>query len=347
MPVIDPKALLAERSNAIRAAHRESGITRAELDVSGGVDSAVMLGLLVAALGPTNVTAIHIGINSSPDALSRAQEVCDTFSVPLIVLDATPTYNILLRDLSSALSVAGFDSDEIVARLKADPTILGSIRSTLRAPIGRAANRITGGGLRHGTGNEDEDRVLRFYQKGGDGEVDSNPIAMLSKGEVFQLAIALGVPRSILTARPSPDLWGVGEAHNDEDEIGAYLNLKGCGFAFYSYVDPDTGTYKNVGLIERLNRFLDSNEYGEDIFLDRGDGYVQRYINAAIEHPAFEGVPADIVETLVRNAKRVEKATRHKLNPNIPTFGSRALLVDRRILTDVLPTTVPTLTPAK
>ena len=43
---------------------------------------------------------------------------------------------------------------------------------------------MTGNGLRHGTGNECEDRWLRFYQKGGDGEVDSNPIAMLSKGGI-------------------------------------------------------------------------------------------------------------------------------------------------------------------
>ena len=70
-----------------------------------------------------------------------------------------------------------------------------------------------GGGIRHGTGNECEDRFLRFYQKGGDGEVDTNPIAMLSKGEVFQLARGLGVPQRVLQALPSPDLWGVGEQH--------------------------------------------------------------------------------------------------------------------------------------
>jgi NH3-dependent NAD+ synthetase len=118
----------------------------------------------------------------------------------------------------NAMVEAGYDRKEIQDRMKGDPTIMGSIRSTLRAPWGRAANRLSGGGIRHGTGNEDEDRVLRFYQKGGDGEVDSNPISMLSKGEVFQLGIALGVPRSILSARPSPDLWGVGEEHNDEED---------------------------------------------------------------------------------------------------------------------------------
>ena len=91
--------------------------------------------------------------------------------------------------MREALTAAGYDGAELDTRVAKDPTILGSIRSCIRAPIGRGFNRMTGGGIRHGTGNECEDRFLRFYQKGGDGEVDTNPIAMLSKGEVYQVAL--------------------------------------------------------------------------------------------------------------------------------------------------------------
>jgi NAD+ synthetase len=349
MPVLDPKALIDNRVAAIRDMHAKARQPRAELDLSGGVDSAVMLGLLAKALGPENVTTAHLAINSNPDALARARECAVAFGVRLIEFDGTFLFDSLITTMSGAMVKAGYTLDDITGRCERDSTILGSIRSTLRAPWGRAANRLSGGGIRHGTGNEDEDRILRFYQKGGDGEVDSNPIAILSKGEVYQLAIALGVPRSIVEARPSPDLWGVGDQHNDEDEIGAYLGLKGCGLPFYSYVDPSTGEYRNVGLIERLSRFCDvPRPTGCHLFDDYhefdawgGASMLPKVLDLtadeAVTSAEFKDVPADVVRTLLTNARKVEAATRHKLNPNCPTLGSRAGLVDAGILTDKLP----------
>lgn len=350
MPVIDPKALIDNRVAAIRDMHRKAGMPRAELDLSGGVDSAVMLGLLAKALGPENVTTVHLAINSNPDALARAREAASAFGVKLVEFDGTYLFGRFLDEMVEALEKAGFNGEDLATRVEKDKTILGSIRSTMRAPWGRAANRLSGGGIRHGTGNEDEDRILRFYQKGGDGEVDSNPIAILSKGEVFQLGIALGVPHSILTARPSPDLWGVGEQHNDEDEIGACLGLKGCGIPFYSYVDVETGAYKNVGLIERLSRFCDEaplvlgdTKYGDMLFTETRHYKTDPstlplgVLLAAQKSKNFQGIPADVVETLLTNARKVEAATRHKLNPNCPSLGSRKELIDAGILTDSLP----------
>lgn len=343
MPVLDPKALIDNRVAAIRDMHQKAGQTRAELDLSGGVDSAVLLGLLAKALGPENITTVHLAINSNPDALARAREAAAAFGVRLVEFDGTYLFGRFLDEMVEALERAGFNGEDLATRVEKDKTILGSIRSTMRAPWGRAANRLSGGGIRHGTGNEDEDRILRFYQKGGDGEVDSNPIAILSKGEVFQLGIALGVPHSILTARPSPDLWGVGEQHNDEDEIGACLGLKGCNIPFYSYVDVETGAYKNVGLIERLSRFCDATQ---DHLFEHADkkpssGEVTQLMLAMYKEAerdlTFKGIPADVVRTLLVNARKVEAATRHKLNPNCPTLGSRKELIDAGILTNLLP----------
>lgn len=326
MPVIDCDKLIQDRVNAIRNLHTMSGMGRAELDVSGGVDSAVMLGLLVRALGASKVTAVYQGISSSPDSLKRAREAAAAFGVSLVEFDGTEIFEQFIDQMVGALQKAGFSGAEISDRVNHDPTIMGSIRSTMRAPWGRAANRLTGGGIRHGTGNEDEDRYLRFYQKGGDGEVDTNPIAMLAKGEVFQLARALGVPHSILTARPSPDLWGVGEAHNDEDEIRAYLGLPAdTGLHMYSYVSPDTGGYISVGLIERFSRWLDQNpEFFSDPFAPLGD-------------VSCLAVPPELQVSVCSAMRRVELMTRHKLNPAIPSLGSRQNLLAEGILTNDLP----------
>jgi NH3-dependent NAD+ synthetase len=164
--------------------------------ISGGVDSAVMLGLLVRALGPDKITPVYTSIHSSAASRECARECAAAFGVRLVELDLSKLFDELIADIRKALIDIGHSAADLDARARMDPTILGSIRSCLRAPVGRGFNRMTGGGIRHGTGNECEDRWLRFYQKGGDGEVDTNPIAMLAKGETYQLARSQG---------PAPD----------------------------------------------------------------------------------------------------------------------------------------------
>jgi len=329
MPVLDPQALIDERVSAIRRFHDSVGTERAELDVSGGVDSATMLGLLSRALGPANITAVYTSIHSTQDSRDRAAEACAAFEVPFIEYDLTRTFDELVAGMRAALLAAGHDAETLDARLRKDPTILGSVRSCIRAPVGRGFNRMSGGGIRHGTGNECEDRWLRFYQKGGDGEVDTNPLAMLSKGEVYQLGRALGVPRSIIDALPSPDLHGTGEQHNDEDEL---RELSGVDWT-YSRIDGDSGHYVRVGTIEIMSRFLDRHprllqlealtEAELDTMARAGEAVFNR------THPA--------VVSFLESCRALERATRHKANPNCPSLGERGPLVDEGILANELP----------
>lgn len=352
MPVLNPSGLVSRLSSGVVNFHRTHGVDRAELDLSGGIDSAVMLGILVDALGADKVTAIFLGINSNPDAYARASGLASALGVKLINFDGTALFDGLLIEMKAKMALAGYDLAEVEARIAKDPTILGSIRSTLRAPWGRAANRMTGGGIRHGTGNEDEDRSLRFYQKGGDGEVDTNPIATLSKGEVYQVALELGkrfhaedAYARIINAVPSADLWGVGEQHNDQSEILGYLRLQPETDAdraalsnVYSYINAD-GSYRTVGLIERYHRFLDEKDVGwtnEDIlpdFLAWKDGEPSLFVDS----PNFKGLSDVFCHRLVEAMVRVERQTRHKLNPNCPTILTRENLLDEGLITNTLP----------
>jgi NAD+ synthetase len=349
MPVLDPQALIDNRVEAIREFHKTTGQAKAEIDISGGVDSAVMLGLLALALGPENVIAAHSRIHTNPEQTARAHEVAEVFGVRLIDLDFTGLYNDLVLAMGKAMSDAGYDAMAAAKRFADDPTILGSIRSTIRAPIGRGFNRMAGGGIRHGTGNECEDRWARFFQKGGDGEVDTNPLAMLSKGEVFQLALKLGVPRSIIAARPSPDLWGKGDGHNDEDEFALYFGFKAAdyGQTFYSYIDMETGEYTQVGLIERVSRLLDEpvtpahgvtyTQTAEAYVFGEGPSISVLMPEHIASSAAFDGLGADLSTILLMAARKVERQTRHKFNPNCPSLGNRSDLVKVGILTDKLP----------
>ena len=67
-----------------------------------------------------------------------------------------------------------------------------------------------------GTGNLAE-RTVGYFTKWGDGACDFNPLAMLTKQEVYTLARHLGVPDCIINKQPSAGLW---EGQTDEDELG-------------------------------------------------------------------------------------------------------------------------------
>lgn len=322
MPVLNLPGLIENRVLAITAYHNEQGLTRAELDISGGVDSAVMLGLLVRAVGPKNITAVFSDINSSATALERAREVTNQFGVHLMEIDANNAFALLEQEAFEALPPE--ERDHAAKRLRKDPTVLGSLRSTLRAPIGRFCNRLMGGGLRHGTGNECEDRWLRFFQKGGDGEVDTNPIAMLSKTEVFQLAVGLGVPQSIIRATPSPDLWA-GESHSDEDEL---RKLSGGVAWTYGRVNPETGECLKLGSIERMSRFFDSIgfESPED------ESVLTKFLREPDEVITQKLLEYKLSRRHLASAIRWEKSTRHKWNPNCPMLGDRWSLETKRLV---------------
>lgn len=336
MPVLDAKALIDNRVEAIRAYHEQYNIERAQLDVSGGVDSAVMLGLLAKAVGPKNITAVYSSIHSSKKSEILAQEVALKFDVRLVQLEIGALFSELQAYIAVQLGNAGYDLNEISKRSRKDPTIDGGFRSCIRAPIGRFLNRVTGGGIRHGTGNECEDRWLRFYQKGGDGEVDTNPIAMLSKGEVYQLGWALKVPQEILMAVPTPDLWGAGAAHTDEEELS---RLSGVEWT-YSRVGRRSGEYIQVGTIERMSRFLDYYA----LHLQRG--FIERYgaphgfaenLDALTSIEMSMATQFGLTKKHLQSALKWERITRHKENPNCPSLGKRHYLVEEGILTDELP----------
>lgn len=335
MPVRHATALIESRCNAIAAYHKRTRIRRAQLDVSGGVDSAVMLGLLANAIGPEQITAVYSGIHSSQDSRSRARQAAEAFQVRLIELDLSATFDALVEHMLGQAALAGYPRSQIEADIQKNPSILGSIRSCLRAPLGRGLNRMTRGGIRHGTGNECEDRFIRFYQKGGDGEVDTNPIEMLSKGEVYQVARALEVPPSILAALPAPDLHANAQTHNDEDELREMTGLAWT----YSRIDAKTGEYRCLGTIEAMARFLDRPGVSDRLFgaSSPDEDAMQELVDLALRREFCALQDPALMLDYLRSARRLEAASAHKHNPKIPGLGTRAQLLLEGCLVDELP----------
>lgn len=68
-----------------------------------------------------------------------------------------------------------------------------------------------------GTGNRDEDYVLGYFTKRGDGAVDNNLLGNLPKRLVRELASALNVPKDLVRRVPTAGLW---QGQTDEGELG-------------------------------------------------------------------------------------------------------------------------------
>jgi len=217
MAIKDVERLVLMIVGRMREQAQLAGVDRAEVDISGGIDSAVVAALAVRAFGPRQVVGVYSAIHSSDTSGRLARLVAEELGFPLVELDLSAVHDAIVE--ATRLEFQRLDLPFPDANDPDSRTVFGGLRSCLRAPVGRFINRAFSGGIRQGTGNRDEDELLRFYQKGGDGEVDCNWIAGLFKSEVWELAIHLGVPRPVIDAQPTPDLWGIGDGHTDEQEL--------------------------------------------------------------------------------------------------------------------------------
>lgn len=176
-----------------------AGFSRAVINLSGGLDSALSCVLVAEALGPENVMALRLPYRtSSPDSLEHAQLMVDQFKVQSETIDIT---------------------DMVEPLIKQDPdmskTRRGNIMARTRMIVMYDRSEVFKG-LPIGTSNKTE-ILLGYTTMWGDMASALNPIGDLYKTQVRQLARALGVPAVIIDKPPSADLW-VGQT--DEGELG-------------------------------------------------------------------------------------------------------------------------------
>lgn len=303
MAIRDFEKLIEMIVGCMQEQARQARTERAEVDISGGVDSAVVAALAVRAFGADKVIGVFSSLNSAQVFKERARAVARKFGFKMLELELTSAYQLIIEAVAAEFARLGlpFPAPE-------DPTartIFGGLRSCLRAPVGRFVNRAFGGGIRQGTGNRDEDEFVRFYQKGGDGEVDCNWIEGLFKSEVWELAAYLGVPAEVINAAPSPDLWGQGEAHTDEQELA---ELTGVALTYTRPAGP-------MGTIEWASR---ENQKNGII-----DGANAQIAPSALGYTASQ---SKIIEAV----RHLERVSRHKAQ--LPPSLSREKLLAAQVI---------------
>jgi len=213
------KVWIDEKSEKFNSYMKDNKLTGCVVSVSGGVDSSVTYLLAKYAMKKDDspikkLLGIAQPIKSTESVWSRALELEDIEDSDgqITILDQSSAF----KDLTYEIKNKVYGVEDSIRQF-AD----GQLKSYMRTPVNYyVAQLLNADGIPSivlGTGNKDEDQYLAYFCKAGDGVVDVQLIADLHKSEVFSVGRELGVPKSILEAPPTADLW---EGQTDEDELG-------------------------------------------------------------------------------------------------------------------------------
>jgi NAD+ synthase len=204
--------------NFLRDETQNAGFKKGILGLSGGVDSAVCAFLAAEALGKENIRGVMMPYrSSSSQSKTDAEEVADAIGIQTELVEISGMVDAYLQ---MAGTVEKVRAGNIMARQRM--IVLYDLSQRDRALV-------------FGTSNKTE-ILLGYGTLFGDLASAINPLGDLYKTQVWQLAEALGVPRTVIEKKPSADLW---EGQTDEGEFG------------FTYADVDRLLYFMVD--ERRN----------------------------------------------------------------------------------------------
>jgi NAD+ synthase len=187
---------------------KESGLARAVVGISGGIDSALTLKLAVDALGADKVTAISMPENgiSSTTGTVHAKGLAEALGVEFFVVQ--------INQFLITFNVTPWGGTPIATQ-----NLKARIRMALLYHYANCKNALV-----LGTSNKSE-MMLGYGTKYGDLACDIEVIGDLYKEEVVTLANFVGLPPEIINKKPSAELY---PDQTDEADLGGS----------YSEIDP-------------------------------------------------------------------------------------------------------------
>jgi NAD+ synthase len=203
MPLLieEPAQTLNKLVNFIQATFVAQHKKTAVIAVSGGIDSALALTLLVKALGPENVYGLFLPFEEQ--STTDAQTIAQFVQLPT---DHQVTQNIApaVKILSTQLAIS---EDQTVRK----GNLMARTRMMIVYDFAKKLDALV-----CGTENKSE-HFLGYFTRFGDAASDLEPISSLYKTQVRQLAGYLKLPEIFLSKAPSAGLW---QDQTDEQEMG-------------------------------------------------------------------------------------------------------------------------------
>ena len=231
----------------IRGHLRQTAFERVILNLSGGLDSALVAYLVAEAIGADKLLCLLLPYRTSaPESQRDAESVVSALGCQSKIFDITPIVDGYFAD------ALGGEEVERVRR--------GNFAARARMAV-MYDQSVPWRGLPAGTGNKTE-ALLGYTTIFGDNAAAFLPIGDLYKSQVRQLAADIGVPAAILEKPPSADLW---PGQTDEGELG--MTYADMDRLLYWLVDRRR-TRDQLGemgfaaaAIERVERLIAGSEY--------------------------------------------------------------------------------------
>jgi len=258
------------------------------IGMSGGIDSAVT-GALFKEAG-WNVTGVTMPIHQVVAETTRGREACEKLGFNHIHADLTEGYELfrynslglldqLAKEAPQGVDLSSYDKDTRVR--------LGNVRARMRMITLYNLASLNKGIV--GSTDNFSELAAGFWTLHGD-VGDVAPIQSLTKSwEVPALAELLGVPDSIVSAKPTD---GLGVANGDEDQFGfSYLEFDIAMFSLFKNNQLEPESEKDKTIVESVKQRLASTIYkrfnplnlphplDEDRYshLEKLDNYLRRF----------------------------------------------------------------------
>ena len=237
------------------------------IGVSGGIDSAVVLGLLTRVKGLEVVPVLlpaftHKGVTGQQGATERGAELCRSMGLAPLTIEVEEPANVISNNVMKAFADAGHN-------YKTSDWGTGQLVSYVRTPhLYYLTTVLTDNGKKAfiaGTTNYSEGSYLGYIGKASDAMVDVQVISDLYKSEVYAVARELGVTDEIIKVVPTGDMF---DGTADEDVFGAsydfvelyveYLGYPvGLRDAYWEDLDKESSEYfKEFGAkLDAMHRY--------------------------------------------------------------------------------------------
>ena len=202
LPKINPEQEAKRIIAFLKKTFKEQNIEKTVIGISGGIDSATSLYLLLQVLPKENIIALHLPYFDNFS--ENIQLVAQTSGVKIETVSIKPVVDVCI----STLGVEVRKNTEEKVRIG---NIAARIRMITLYDIAKKENALV-----CGTENKSEYH-LAYFTRFGDEASDIEPIQHLYKTQVSQLAKHLGIPEEIIEKAPTAGLW---EDQTDEGQFG-------------------------------------------------------------------------------------------------------------------------------
>ncbi len=246
---------IQKKANIINEYMSKFNLKACVVAVSGGIDSAIVLGIINYASKLANSPIKKIiplllpitkstGVTNQVEATERGKELCDKLGLKPYIIDLSRINKVIREDLEDVIGIKGED------------WAIGQLGPYTRTPIlYYTTSLLTQEGMIAiicGTTNKDEGAYLGYVGKASDGMVDVQIISDIHKSEVYAVARYLKLPESVINVVPSGDMY---DRRTDEMVFGAPYDFVELYLNYLNYSKDEKEKFINSLDKESLEEF--------------------------------------------------------------------------------------------